>query len=79
LRLRHGQQRHATRSIFYSFLTHTNPLPSSPPNRQGSVEPFTLVEGPEAWYAADYRGKEDHITTLTPQHVAELDAAVQVR
>lgn len=44
--------------------------------RQGSVEPFTLVEGPEAWYADEYRNRSDWITTLSPQHIAELDAAV---
>lgn len=46
-------------------------------SRQGSVEPFTLVEGPEAWTAAEYRNRSDWITTLSPTHVAELDAAVQ--
>ncbi|KIZ05655.1 hypothetical protein MNEG_2302 [Monoraphidium neglectum] len=45
--------------------------------RQGSVEPFTLVEGPEAWYAKDYRGRSDWVTVLSPTHIAELDAAVQ--
>lgn len=44
--------------------------------RMGAVEPFTLVEGPEAWYAADYKGRTDWINNLTAQHIQELDAAV---
>jgi hypothetical protein len=67
---------------------HSAPLPAATDrarhtapsvNRQGAVEPFTLVEGPEAWYAKDYRGKSDWVTELTPTHIAELDAAIQVR
>lgn len=45
--------------------------------RQGSVEPFTIVDGPEAWYAKDYKGRTEWITELTPTHIAELDAAVE--
>lgn len=40
------------------------------------MEPFTLIEGPEAWYAADYKGRTDWINHLSAQHVQELDAAV---
>lgn len=48
-----------------------------PPRRQGSVEPYTLVEGPGTWYAADYQHNIDEwAVTLTPAHVAELNAAV---
>lgn len=46
-------------------------------SRQGSVEPFTIVEGPEAWRAAEYRGRDDWVTVLSPAHIAELDAAIQ--
>lgn len=42
----------------------------------GSIEPFTLIEGPEAWTAADYRGRTDWINNLTEQHISELDAAI---
>jgi hypothetical protein len=42
----------------------------------GAVEPMTLLEGPEAWKAADYKGRTDWINHLTEQHVRELDAAV---
>lgn len=42
----------------------------------GSVQPFTVIEGPEAWTASQYRNRSDWIDVLTPQHVAELDAAV---
>lgn len=45
---------------------------------QGEVEPFTLVEGPDAWYAKDYRGREDWINVLNDTHIMELDAAVHV-
>jgi len=38
--------------------------------RMGSVEPFTIIEGPEAWYAKDYTGRADWINHLTPQHIA---------
>lgn len=46
-------------------------------SRQGSVEPFTLVEGPDAWYADQYRGRTDWAFHLTDAHVAELTAAVK--
>jgi len=38
----------------------------------GSVEPGTLIEGPEAWYAKDYQGRSDWINHLTEQHVAGM-------
>jgi hypothetical protein len=37
---------------------------------------MTLIEGPEAWQAADYQGRTDWINHLSEQHVRELDAAV---
>lgn len=42
----------------------------------GSIEPFTIVEGPEAWTAADYKGRTDWMNNLSEQHVRELDAAI---
>ena len=36
----------------------------------------TVIEGPDAWYAKDYVGTERHIYRLTPDDIAELDAAV---
>lgn len=45
--------------------------------RQGSVEPYTLVDSPAAWYGRDYQTRFDEwALQLTPQHIAELDAAV---
>jgi hypothetical protein len=41
------------------------------------VVPYTLIEGPDAWTAADYPVLEDHMLHLSPAHVAELDAAVE--
>lgn len=40
------------------------------------MEPFTLIEGPEAWKAADYQGRTDWINHLSEQHICELDAAI---
>jgi hypothetical protein len=42
----------------------------------GSVEPFTLIAGPEAWTAAQYKDRSDWINVLSQQHIAELDAAI---
>lgn len=41
------------------------------------MEPFTLIEGPDAWYAKDYAALEDHMLHLTEQHLAELDKAIE--
>ncbi len=41
------------------------------------MEPFTLIEGPDAWYAKDYAVLEDHMLHLTEQHLAELDKAIE--
>ena len=39
--------------------------------------PFTVVEGPEAWTAAQYRDKsKEYVYVLSYADVAELDAAV---
>jgi hypothetical protein len=45
--------------------------------RQGSVEPYTLIDSPAAWRGQDYQDSFDEwALQLTPQHIAELDAAV---
>jgi hypothetical protein len=46
------------------------------PRRQGQVVPFTLVEGPEAWTAAEYQDSSKYTYVLSETDVAELDAAV---
>lgn len=46
--------------------------------RQGSVIPFTPIQGPEAWLARDYRESERHIYRLTPEDISELDRAVSI-
>ena len=38
--------------------------------------PFTLVEGPEAWTAAEYEDSSKYTYVLSETDVAELDAAV---
>ena len=38
--------------------------------------PFTVVEGPEAWTAAQYRDNQEYVYVLSEADVAELDAAV---
>lgn len=43
---------------------------------QGRVVPFTIIDDPAAWTAADYPDLEQHIQHLSPDDVAELDAAV---
>ncbi len=44
---------------------------------QGHIEPFTVVDDPSAWLAADYKDKESsYIYTLTPEDISELDAAI---
>ncbi|KAK9840646.1 hypothetical protein WJX81_006750 [Elliptochloris bilobata] len=44
---------------------------------QGAVEPFTIIDDPSAWRAAEYAGREaEWLAPLTPSDIAELDAAV---
>lgn len=38
--------------------------------------PFTMVEGPEAWTAADYANQDDYIYHFSPADLAELEGAV---
>ncbi|KAG2436556.1 hypothetical protein HYH02_011493 [Chlamydomonas schloesseri] len=45
-------------------------------SRQGSVVPFTRIEGPDAWVAADFPELEEEMLHLTPEQIAEIDAAV---
>lgn len=42
----------------------------------GAVKPFTVVEGPEAWRAADYADQSKYIYTFTEADIAELDSAI---
>ena len=44
--------------------------------RMGAVVPFSVVEGPEAWKAADYQNQAEHIYVFTKDDIAELDAAI---
>jgi len=42
------------------------------------VEPFTIVDDPCAWRAADWAGREaEWALELTPAELADLDAAVR--
>ncbi len=38
--------------------------------------PFTVVEGPEAWTAADYANQDSYIYRFSPTDLTELEAAV---
>jgi hypothetical protein len=45
--------------------------------RQGSVEPYTLVDSPAAWYGRQYQDNIDEwAIQLSPQQITELEAAV---
>lgn len=44
--------------------------------RMGNVMPYTVVEGPEAWTAADYTNPSQYIHVFSASDLAELDAAV---
>ncbi|CAL8468861.1 g8402 [Coccomyxa elongata] len=66
-----------------TFTTDTLKVPSfqkvaSAPStsRMGNVVPFTVVEGPEAWTAADYTNQDSYIYHFSPADLAELEAAV---
>ena len=43
---------------------------------QGSIRPFTTVQDPSAWKAADWKKNQDWVYRLTPADIAELDSAV---
>lgn len=45
-------------------------------SRMGNVVPFSVVEGPEAWTAADYKDPSQYIYVFSDTDLAELDAAV---
>ena len=44
---------------------------------QGKVEPFTVVEDPSAWYAADVKASNDWIYQLTESDIQEIDTALE--
>ncbi|GBF98150.1 clavaminate synthase [Raphidocelis subcapitata] len=46
------------------------------PREQGAVEPYAPVVGRQAWLASDFSGPEDWTIQLSPQHIAELEAAI---
>lgn len=59
---------------------HVSGLPTGPTKavEQPPVAPFTVVEGPQYWFAKDYKDNYSSFTTrLTPVHIAELEAAVR--
>jgi hypothetical protein len=42
--------------------------------------PYTLIEGPCAWYGRDYTSEQQQqqfVLQLTPVHIQELDAALE--
>jgi hypothetical protein len=43
---------------------------------QSEIKPFEIVEGACAWYAEEYKSKDNWIVHLSPQHIDELDDAV---
>lgn len=54
----------------------TSPAAELQTSRQGNAVPFTRIDGPDAWTAADYPNVEAVAHVLNEQQVAELDAAV---
>ncbi len=49
---------------------------SVPPRRAPNIIPYTVVEGPEAWYVKDYADIGKHAYRFTEQDIAEIDAAL---
>ena len=46
-----------------------------------NAEPFTIIQGPQHWKAADLRGEENHHKwqyNLTPSDIAEIETALQL-
>ena len=62
-------------SLFSSLSSSLLP-PPLPPNSQGHLQPFDLVEGPSAWKAGDFASPDDYTTALTASDIRELDSAV---
>lgn len=57
-----------------SNVIYTSDRRSGP---QGSVKPYTIIDDPAAWMAADYQHDESKwVYVLTKQDIKELDAAV---
>jgi hypothetical protein len=62
--------------------SHPPPFATLLHARQGSVKPYTRIEGPDAWYATQYEPDQGGqaqpwLHRLTPEEVGELDAAVE--
>ena len=49
---------------------------SSATKSQGNVTEFTPVEGPSAWYAADFKDDDTWIYRLTDSDIQEIEVAV---
>ena len=49
---------------------------SSATKSQGNVTAFTPVEGPSAWYAADFKDDDTWIYQLTDSDIQEIEAAI---
>ena len=47
-----------------------------PDCRMGAVEPFSVVEGPEAWKAADYQDHLKFMFIFGESDIAELESAI---
>jgi len=40
--------------------------------------PYTIIEGPDVWYAEDQLKRQDEwLHVLSPEHIQELEAAIQ--
>ena len=61
---------------FFCISTTQHVMLTVPLCRMGNVVPFTVVEGPEAWTAADYTNQDDYIYHFSPVDLAELETVV---
>lgn len=81
---RRAAPRHTTkfRRLKLHFYKHDNKSRSAQHHiscqcRMGNVVPFSVVDGPEAWTAADYPYPSQYIYHFTESDLTELEAAVQ--
>jgi hypothetical protein len=66
------------RSFFFlSSLSFSQTKNQTHNNSQGALEPFNLVQGPDAWLPGDFASPDDYTYRLTPDDVRELDGAVR--
>ena len=59
-----------------NLLSHSMPNKCMSCCRQGSVIPFTPIQGPDAWYAKDYVQSDKYTYKLTTADIDELDTAI---